>query len=766
MLMTPDSEPQQDSPATISTASVDSIKHTATKGTASAPAAAAASLMTDEAPAQHEWSPPPPPLPPQPPSPAMPVVSRNNDYTALVRGAYYFQPAERSTGDRYVDQPPLAMQLASGFTTGVDSVTTTRQSSTFSMSDMFDNFADVSASTATSGSPLAGETSNGEGNNGTDRMEGQITREPSMRHGTPPLTVYSSAAAASSHSGVPLTHSPLDPFAMYGPGGLGGVISPAATITSIDQSSGRYTPTSLLLAAHEGTKIPIFADTMDTDLQVGSVSTANSSVTRPASLTPKPLLYSAIGSLEQFNQNSLTKLNDRLLAPMRDFCKPNGGTVVQQVLLPPLAAAQQSSNRSSLVAPRSNTASLGYGSETEEAAAFPTPGTTVDKSEERKEKQFGGEQVFGVFKRHSTLNVSNRNSAVRPQQPVETKPLTSLLRSNKTGAATTDDLEGRSNRGPKPSTNKVSYASTVPATKKKKKKKRGTKEPVEMFRPSSDAFTPRIEKKRIQYKSAEARPQVPHQGMGTLDRPNFRDALRRVAMIIHQHVVKIETRFDGQSETRLADDKGLFRASMRDLFNEDSYRTPTYKCTMTRIPMAQPGMVYGLRKIKVKYTIPSETEIYEFAHQLFKSVQLSSECSIVCLIYVERLMEVAKVPLLACTWRPIFMCGLLLASKVWQDISSWNAEFSSVYPQFSLEAINRLELNYLRNLRWDLYISSSLYAKYYFALRSLVEKIDFRQRYNRMVGGVDNVAQSEALKVQKRTEQIKEEALMQISRSM
>jgi hypothetical protein len=62
--------------------------------------------------------------------------------------------------------------------------------------------------------------------------------------------------------------------------------------------------------------------------------------------------------------------------------------------------------------------------------------------------------------------------------------------------------------------------------------------------------------------------------------------------------------------------------------------------------------------------------------------------------------------------------------------------------------------------------NNSLYAKYYFALRSLVEKPDFRQRYNRMVGGVDSVAASEALKIQKRTEQVKEEALMQLSRSM
>jgi hypothetical protein len=127
---------------------------------------------------------------------------------------------------------------------------------------------------------------------------------------------------------------------------------------------------------------------------------------------------------------------------------------------------------------------------------------------------------------------------------------------------------------------------------------------------------------------------------------------------------------------------------------------------MVRIPMARPGMVYWLKKIKTKQEIPTEEQIYEFGHQLFKSVQLSSECSIVCLIYVERLMEAAKVPLLACTWRPIFMCGLLLASKVWQDLSSWNIEFASVYPQYSLDAINRLELNFLRMVKWDLYISS------------------------------------------------------------
>ena len=98
-----------------------------------------------------------------------------------------------------------------------------------------------------------------------------------------------------------------------------------------------------------------------------------------------------------------------------------------------------------------------------------------------------------------------------------------------------------------------------------------------------------------------------------------------------------------------------------------------------------------------------------------------------CLVYVERLMENANVLLLSNTWRPCLLCGLLLASKVWQDISSWNSEISTIYPQFSLQSINRLERVFCEEIKWRLYISSSCYAKYYYSLRSLTEKKDFRR---------------------------------------
>lgn len=288
---------------------------------------------------------------------------------------------------------------------------------------------------------------------------------------------------------------------------------------------------------------------------------------------------------------------------------------------------------------------------------------------------------------------------------------------------------------------------------------------VELFRPSCDAYTPRMGKKVIKHKSVEERQNIDKMantfGMGTIQKPNVQDALRRVAMILQQHIVKIERRFETG-----ALNVNLFEPAMREAFAEENFAIPRYKCTVVNLPMARPGIYYGMRKIQLEHKIPTADDIYEFGHKLFSQVQLSSECSIVGLIYVERLMESAKVPVMANTWRPVFMCGLLLASKVWQDWSSWNIEFASVYPQFSIEAINKLELQFLKAVKWDLHISSSLYAKYYFALRALLEKQDFRQRYVRMVGGVDNVAASEAAKVAKRSVMLKEKSLEYLAISM
>jgi len=116
-------------------------------------------------------------------------------------------------------------------------------------------------------------------------------------------------------------------------------------------------------------------------------------------------------------------------------------------------------------------------------------------------------------------------------------------------------------------------------------------------------------------------------------------------------------------------------------------------------------------------------------------------------------MENAHVALVTQTWRPVLLCCLLLASKVWQDQGTWNIDMAEIFPQYSLQNINKLERTFCSEINWDLYISPSVYAKYYFALRSITAEKDFRRNYNMMmhipVPGAEQIAnRSEDLKSQ------------------
>ena len=251
----------------------------------------------------------------------------------------------------------------------------------------------------------------------------------------------------------------------------------------------------------------------------------------------------------------------------------------------------------------------------------------------------------------------------------------------------------------------------------------------------TDNFTPKIS--RVSYKNPEERPTealAPQQG--SLSKPNYEDILRRVSVVIHQHIQKCEERLNKM--TPETSETGMFHLSKMLAFSEDNFVSPQYVYHFVRAPISRLGFLYGIRKLQKQYIVPSLNEVHTFLIDLFVKAQLSAECSIVCLIYVERLMENANVPLVTTTWRPCLLCGLLLASKVWQDLSSWNSEISQIYPQFSLQAINKLERTFCQEIKWDLYISASAYAKYYFALRALTEKKDFRRNYNIMMVNAPN----------------------------
>ena len=95
------------------------------------------------------------------------------------------------------------------------------------------------------------------------------------------------------------------------------------------------------------------------------------------------------------------------------------------------------------------------------------------------------------------------------------------------------------------------------------------------------------------------------------------------------------------------------------------------------------------------------------------------ECCIICLIYINRLIAFTEIPLQPTNWRPLVLCSLLVAQKVWDDRYLSNSDFAFIYPFFMTEQLNRLEKKFLELIQYNVTVKSSLYAKYYFELRAL-----------------------------------------------
>lgn len=118
--------------------------------------------------------------------------------------------------------------------------------------------------------------------------------------------------------------------------------------------------------------------------------------------------------------------------------------------------------------------------------------------------------------------------------------------------------------------------------------------------------------------------------------------------------------------------------------------------------------------------IPSLRELTNFFREIYMASQMETECIIMALIYMERLSKETQggIQVRADNWKSLLVSSMIMASKVWDDLSMWNSDFSQVCPSFTLKRINQLELTMLDVLGYNVKVSASDYAKYYFHLRS------------------------------------------------
>jgi len=109
----------------------------------------------------------------------------------------------------------------------------------------------------------------------------------------------------------------------------------------------------------------------------------------------------------------------------------------------------------------------------------------------------------------------------------------------------------------------------------------------------------------------------------------------------------------------------------------------------------------------------------EFMKALYDCAQFSPECTIISLVYINRLIAFTELPLQPTNWRPLILVSLLVAQKVWDDRHLSNSDFAFIYPFFVTDEINKLEQKFLELIMYNVTVKSNLYAKYYFELRAL-----------------------------------------------
>jgi hypothetical protein len=182
----------------------------------------------------------------------------------------------------------------------------------------------------------------------------------------------------------------------------------------------------------------------------------------------------------------------------------------------------------------------------------------------------------------------------------------------------------------------------------------------------------------------------------TMDRPDIPATIKTVCGVIRAHILQ---------SCRNANNRPRILPTVNvAIFNDRPQNTTSTSTTPAPLPSVQ--------------------QVQDFYWGFYRRSQMEFDAIILSLIYVERLIKCTEGVLMPSpdNWQSILFSCMVLASKVWDDLSMWNVDFSNVSGNvhFGLQRINELERAVLKCLNYAVVIPASEYAKYYYLLRNLM----------------------------------------------
>ena len=125
-----------------------------------------------------------------------------------------------------------------------------------------------------------------------------------------------------------------------------------------------------------------------------------------------------------------------------------------------------------------------------------------------------------------------------------------------------------------------------------------------------------------------------------------------------------------------------------------------------------PLFYFYFEKVPYEDVHPDAEDIMRFIRNVMDKMQLTTECVVIGLIYLELVMLSGKIEIRDFNWKPLVFTATLLASKFWEDIIWYNVDFVDNLQMYSLRSINRMESEFLSLCNYNIYVSAEKYEQY------------------------------------------------------